>query len=95
MSLSPSIARASSAPTMSAASAVAPSFGTFVAPPTFGAQGYALAVFSGGNIDQLEVAANLVGAKGVWVQDTTGRYALLPVSGPGFLKAGFAAAFPA
>ena len=80
---------------MSAASVAAASFGTFAAPPMFGEQGYALAVYSGGNIDQLEIAASLAGARGVWVQDTAGRYALLPVSGPGFLKAGFASAFPA
>ncbi len=95
VSLSPAVALASSTPTVSTASVVSPSFGAFIAPPVFGPQGSALAVYSGGNIDQLEVAANLAGARGVWVQDTTGRYALLPVSGPTFLKAGFATAFPA
>ena len=73
-----------------------PPTGTFTpSPPAWSAGGLGLAVYSGGNIDQLEVAAQLAGAKGVWVQDTTGRYALLPVNGPAFLKAGFASAFPA
>lgn len=68
--------------------------GTFVAPPVFDARGLALAVFLGGSIDQLEGAAQNVGASGVWVQDGGGRFQLLVVAGPTFLKTAFTAAFP-
>jgi hypothetical protein len=66
---------------------------TFAATPRFGG-GQALAIFNGGTSAQLEAAAKLVGAKGVWVQDPDGGFALLVVGGPAFLKDQFDARFP-
>ena len=69
--------------------------GTFVPSPVYGNLGAALVVYSGGTVDGLQIAAGNAGASGVWVQDATGRYQLLPVQAPAFLKSGFASAFPA
>ncbi len=63
--------------------------------PVYGNLGLALVVYSGGTVDDLELTAGNAGASGVWVQDSTGRYQLLPVQAPTFVKSGFAAAFPA
>ncbi|MEI6137077.1 MAG: trypsin-like peptidase domain-containing protein [Chloroflexota bacterium] len=60
---------------------------TFVAKPTFGPDGKALAIFGGGSIDDLEAAARAESATGVWIQDSSGAYVLLVVDGPPFLKA--------
>ena len=72
-----------------------PVSGTFIPSPVYGNLGAALVVYSGGTVDALEIAAGNAGASGVWVQDATGRYQLLPVQAPAFLKSGFASAFPA
>jgi hypothetical protein len=73
---------------------VMPPTGSFGGPVTFSDHGFALAVYRG-SIAELEAAAGGAGATGVWVQDHSGRFQLLPVRGPVFLQAGFAAAFPA
>jgi len=69
--------------------------GRFGAPPAFTASGQAFAVFLGGSVAQLRVAAAAAGAGGVWVQDSDGVYRLLVVDGPAFLGADFEARFPA
>lgn len=66
----------------------------FAAPPTFGAGGQAAAVFLGGSVNELEAAARGASANGVWAQDAEGRFELLVVGGPAFLRDGFAARFP-
>jgi hypothetical protein len=66
----------------------------FAATPTFGAGGQAAAVFLGGAVDDLEAAARTSGANGVWAQDGEGRFQLLVVGGPAFLRDGFAERFP-
>lgn len=58
----------------------------FATPPTFSPTGQALAIFSGGSVDQLEAAAAATRATGVWAQDGSGAYHLLVVGGPAFLK---------
>ena len=68
--------------------------GAFVTPVTFSSSGQALAVFSGGAIDQLEAAARTAGATGLWVQDSAGQFRLLVINGPAFLREQFRAAFP-
>ena len=68
--------------------------GAFVRPVLFSSAGQSLAVFNGGSFDQLESAARSAGAAGVWVQDAGGRFRLLVVNGPGFLRDQFRAAFP-
>lgn len=73
---------------------VPPGGGSFGGTVTFSDGGFAMAVYRG-SIDDLETAAGAAGATGVWVQDATGRFQLLPVRGPVFLRSGFAAAFPA
>ena len=45
-------------------------------------------MFIGGTIDQLEMAAAIGGANGVWAQDPAGAFHLLVVRGPAFLKDG-------
>ncbi|MDA0302691.1 MAG: hypothetical protein O2822_09205, partial [Chloroflexi bacterium] len=55
----------------------------------------ALAVFGGGTVAQLEVAAREAGATGVWAQDSAGRFVLLVVDGPAFINEPFRAAFAA
>ena len=67
--------------------------GAFVTAPNFAAGNVAFAVFGGGTVDQLEAAAK-ASATGVWVQDATGRFHLLVVNGPAFLRQEFNAAFP-
>ena len=73
---------------------VPPGGGSFSGSVTFSDSGFAMAVYRG-SIDDLETSAGASGATGVWVQDSTGRFQLLPVRGPVFLRSGFAAAFPA
>jgi hypothetical protein len=68
--------------------------GAFAAPPNFGTGTQAAAVFLGGSVDQLETAARGAGANGVWAQDSGGRFQLLVVGGPSFLRDAFAAPFP-
>ena len=65
----------------------------FSSVPTYGSLGLALVVFTGGTVDQLATAAAGAGASGVWVQDSTGRYQLLPVGAPAFITSSFAGAF--
>ena len=72
----------------------APTSGAFVTAPTYDPRGFAFVVFSGGSIDDLEAASRGAGASGAWVQDAQGRYQLLVVDGPPFLRADFVAAFP-
>ena len=60
----------------------------------FAPTGQALAVYLGGPIENLDATARAAGATGVWVQDRDGRFRLLVVSGPGFLRDEFRAAFP-
>lgn len=71
------------------------STGTFAGPVRFSASGQALAVFTGGSTTQLETAARAEDASGAWVQDALGRFRLLVVDGPPFLRQEFSAAFPA
>lgn len=73
--------------------AAAPDSGSFAAPPNFGANFTALAVFTGGSTAQLEAAAKAAGATGVWMQDAQGRFLLLLVSGPSFINDPFRASF--
>lgn len=68
--------------------------GGFLATPIFSAGGQALVIFGGGSVDQLEAAGSAAKATGVWVQDASGAYQLLVVSGPAFLKDQFKAKFP-
>ncbi|RLT42348.1 MAG: hypothetical protein DWI58_06830 [Chloroflexi bacterium] len=72
-----------------------PPTGTFAGTPAFGSTGQAFTVFTGGNVDQLETAAQNLGATGVWAQDGRGAYQLLIVRGPAFANAAFRSAFPA
>ena len=69
--------------------------GTFGSAVIFSPSGQSLTVFAGGSADQLEAAAKAVGATGVWVQDATGQFRLMVVSGPAFLRDQFRAAFAA
>ena len=93
-------ANAASLPSAAGSDAIAqtapvPPQGTFSpSPPTYGSLGLALAVYSGGTINDLQNAAAAAGASGVWVQDRTGVFQLLVVEGPAFVTGGFAAAFP-
>jgi len=68
--------------------------GAFVTPVMFSSSGQALSVFSGGTVEQLETAARAAGATGLWVQDVSGQFRLLVISGPAFLRDQFRAAFP-
>ena len=81
-----------SAPAATTSTAPSGTFGTAV---IFSPSGQSLTVFGGGTADQLEAAAKAVGASGVWVQDTTGQFRLMVVSGPAFLRDQFRAAFAA
>jgi hypothetical protein len=67
--------------------------GAFAGTPNFGGGGQAAAVFLGGSVDQLEAAARANGANGVWAQDAGGRFQLLVVGGPGFLRESFTTQF--
>ncbi len=66
----------------------------FAAPPAFGGGMIAQVVFLGGTVDDLESATRAAGATGVWAQDATGVYRLLPIGAPAFVRAPFLAAFP-
>ncbi len=67
--------------------------GGFAGAPNFGAGTQAAVVFLGGSVDQLEAAARASGANGVWAQDAGGRFQLLVVGGPTFLRDAFTAQF--
>ena len=71
-----------------------PTPGRFIPSPVYGNLGIALVVYMGGSIADLELAAGSAGAAGVWVQDVTGRFQLLPVQAPAFVTSSFAGAFP-
>lgn len=58
----------------------------FVTAAVFSPEGLAVVVFPGGSLEDLEASARSVGATGVWVQDGGGRFQLLVVDGPAFLK---------
>lgn len=79
-------AGASCAPVITAWSATTP---PFAGTPTFSAGGQAAAIFKGGTVDELEEAARVAGATGVWAQDPAGTFQLLLVRGPFFLKKNF------
>ena len=66
----------------------------FASRPTFNAAGLANVVFMGGTVDQLEMAAAIAGANGVWAQDSSGGFQVLVVRGPAFLKDAFKAKQP-
>ena len=68
----------------------------FVPNPVYGPGGYAMVVFMGNDIEVLKSSANAAGASGVWVQDRTGTFQLLPVvaDAPAFLQGAFQAAVP-
>jgi len=68
--------------------------GAFAQPVRFSSSGVSLTVFPGGAVQQLEAAADAVGASGVWVQDSGGQFRLLVVDGPVFLRQQFQASFP-
>ena len=68
--------------------------GTFASPPTFGTSGQALAVFLGGSVADLEIAAKAAGATGVWAQDANGAFQVLVLGGPSFINDGFRGSFP-
>ena len=68
--------------------------GSFSARPIFSASGQAFVVYAGGSSAQLEAVAAEAGATGVWVQNTAGKFFLLVVKGPAFLRQEFDAAFP-
>lgn len=88
-------ASATATPTPTATPLPAAPPGTFSGPVRFSSSGQALAVFSGGSTGQLETAARAEAAGGAWVQDAIGRFRLLVVDGPPFLRQEFAGAFPA
>ena len=68
--------------------------GTFSGTPIFSPTGQAFVVFAGGSSAQLEASAGTAGATGVWVQNSAGRFFLLVVRGPAFLRREFDEAFP-
>ena len=80
-------------PVLAIEQASAPAAG-FSGGVVYSKDGFAMTVYSG-SIVELEAAAGAAGATGVWVQDVSGRFQLLPVRGPVFLQSGFEAAFPA
>lgn len=69
--------------------------GTFAGTPIFSPTGQAFVVYAGGSSAQLEASAGTAGATGVWVQNSAGRFFLLVVRGPAFLRREFDEAFPA
>ena len=75
------------------ASAQTPAPSTFASPPVYSASGQAAAVFNGGTVDQLEIAARNVNASGVWAQEANGGFQLFVVDGPAFVNATFRARF--
>lgn len=68
--------------------------GRLAATPVFDSTGRALAVFTGGTVNELGVAATDSRASGVWVQDASGAFHLYIVGGPAFLGDDFRAKFP-
>jgi hypothetical protein len=63
-------------------------------PPLFSEHGTSLVMFTGGTTVDLENLARSAGAKGVWVQDKYGKFQLLIVDGPDFMRQPFDKAFP-
>lgn len=74
--------------------AAATGAGTFSARPIFSPGGQAFVVFAGGTSAQLEAAGAAAEATGVWVQNGAGKFFLLVIRGPEFLRREFDAAFP-
>lgn len=72
---------------------VAPGTGTFATPPRFGTGSMALVVYGGGSVAQLEAAAKVAEAKGVWAQDASGAFVLFVVNGPTFVNEPFRTKF--
>ncbi|MFA7249594.1 MAG: hypothetical protein WC273_08175 [Dehalococcoidia bacterium] len=68
--------------------------GRITGTPIFDSTGRALAVFTGGTVDQLATAASASRATGVWVQDRDGIFQLYIVGGPAFVADQFRARFP-
>ncbi len=58
----------------------------FVAPPAFGFASTTNAVFQGGSAADLEAAAKIAGATGVWALDTAGTPRLLIVDAPAWVN---------
>ncbi len=67
----------------------------FIATPRFDDSGRALAVFTGGSVDDLAGLAGQAQATGVWVQDAGAVFRLYVVGGPTFLTQEFRAMFGA
>lgn len=81
-----------STPTASTSSA---STARFIVAPRFDDSGRALAVFTGGSVDDLAGLAGQAGASGAWVQDAGAVFRLYVVGGPTFLTQEFRAMFGA
>jgi hypothetical protein len=63
-------------------------------PPLFSELGTSLVMFTGGTSTDIENLARQAGATGAWVQDKTGKFQLLIVDGPDFMRQLFDSAFP-
>ncbi|MEI7925707.1 MAG: matrixin family metalloprotease [Chloroflexota bacterium] len=84
-------------PVTAPAFAVGPAASTYSSltdAPAFSADGFALVVFAGGSVDELEVSARAGHATGVWIQDAHGAFRALVVNGPAFVNQDFRDAFP-
>ena len=60
----------------------------------FGSSREAMAVFSGGSVEQLAQALAVAGASGGWVQDAGGQFSLVVAGGPAFLRDAVVGAYP-
>ena len=69
--------------------------GRLASTPVFDSTGRALAVYTGGTVNELATAATESRATGVWVQDASGAFHLYIVGGPAFLGDDFRAKFAA
>jgi hypothetical protein len=76
------------------APAVSDAPAAFASAPEFTTDGYALAVFNGGSVAQLQAASAAVGATGAWVQDGTGGIVFIPTSIYNPLQRAIEARFP-
>ena len=68
--------------------------GAFATTPVFAANGQALAIFTGGTVDQFAASALAAQASGAWVQDSAGAFQVLIIGGPSFLQDSFRGKFP-
>ncbi len=88
----------SSAPPVAAPTfAVRPAASTYSSltdTPAFSPDGFALVVFAGGSVEELELSARAGNATGVWIQDAQGQFRALVVNGPAFVNQDFRNAFP-